>query len=72
MNCRELAALLTAKRFAELTSEQRKAVAEHVSACFTCKGRWGLNSDSQVLHDAIKAMRQRKPGDGPSPSPPGR
>ncbi len=71
MNCRELGALLTAKRLAELTQEERKAVADHVAACPACKGRWGLDQNSQALHDSMKAMRRRKPGHSVSTPAPG-
>ena len=70
MDCTELHSLLSEKRLAELTPAQRKAVAVHVAACPACRDTWGLNQDSQVLHNAIKAALGRKPETGPSAPPP--
>ena len=41
MNCRELEELFSAHALAELTPEQRAAVAAHVAACAACRGRRG-------------------------------
>ena len=71
MDCGDLHRLLSDKRLAELTSAERKAVADHVAACPACKDKWGLNQNSQALHNAIKAMVRRKSGDGPCAPGPG-
>ena len=71
MDCGGLHRLLSEKCLAELTVKEREAVAAHVAGCPACRDKWGLNHQSQILHNAIKAALGRKPGDGPSASPPG-
>ena len=51
MDCRDIEQLLSVKQAAELTSEQRVAVADHMWQCATCRMRWNLdvtNADSQA------------------------
>ena len=57
MDCKELEALLSQRTLAELAPDERAAVAAHVDACPACREKWGLDQQSQVLHDSAKALR---------------
>ncbi|HUT34950.1 MAG TPA: protein kinase, partial [Planctomycetota bacterium] len=57
MQCKDLETLLSQHLLAELTSQQRAAVAAHMEACPACRERWGLDQQSQALHDAAKPLR---------------
>jgi len=57
MNCRELEQLLSDRVLAELTQDQRAAVAAHVAECSACRQEHGLDEQSQELHDTVKALR---------------
>ena len=57
MNCKELEQLLSEGVLAELTPAQREAVAAHVSECAACREKWGLDQQSQDLHDAATPLR---------------
>ncbi|MFC1806457.1 SUMF1/EgtB/PvdO family nonheme iron enzyme, partial [Planctomycetota bacterium] len=59
MDCSELAQLLAERSMGELSAEQSAAVGEHLAACDSCRGRWRLNDESQVLHDAAQPLRAR-------------
>ncbi|NQT85254.1 protein kinase [bacterium] len=50
MDCNELEELLTGRSVLDLSDEERDAVASHVSACEPCWVKWGLDEDSQSLH----------------------
>jgi len=56
MDCQELTDLLASHLLAELTPEQRMAVAVHVAQCEACREAHGLDQQSQELHDAVKAL----------------
>ena len=55
--CEVLAQILSGRVLAELTREERATVASHVQECQACRERWGLDEQSQELHDDAKSLK---------------
>ena len=59
MDCRNIEQLLSAKRAAELTSQQQEAVADHMWRCAACRRRWQVDVTNASPH-ANQAQRSEQ------------
>ena len=50
MDCRSVAALLSQHALAELSADQRAAVAAHMDSCAACREKWGLDQPLPIQY----------------------
>ena len=60
MTCKQLERLLSNATLADLTPEQRQAVAVHAERCDKCRDKWGFDRRSQVFHAKAQALRPKR------------